>query len=158
MGDGDAEMPAWVIEARRFIATGRQEFLARAIDACGDASVGEFLGCRELPERLQVPDEAFQPLAESLESAGRQAEAAAVRLLGWRAVAIAADSPERLTPEIQKFTQQACNHATSLSRDAGFVECEAAFVRALGTRALKLHEWQDAAKLLDHSVEENRGK
>ena len=153
MGKADAEMPEWVLQARGFIATGKHEFLTQAANACPDASVRQFLLCRELAEGLQVPEDAYEPLAKSLEASGRRVEATAVRLLGLHTVAKAADSPERHTREDSEFTAQVCNHAASLSQKAGFAECEAAFARTLGTRALELHQWQDAAGLLDHSLQ-----
>jgi hypothetical protein len=36
-------MPAWVLSARKFAATGKHEFLAQAADACGEAEIQAFL-------------------------------------------------------------------------------------------------------------------
>ena len=37
------DMPEWVLHARKFIATGRQEFLAAALTACSDPAIHQFL-------------------------------------------------------------------------------------------------------------------
>jgi len=76
--DIDNQMPQWVLAARKFIATGRQEFLRQAIDACEDPDIQAFLSCRELAADDEVLVEQFAPLAESLYQAERAAEATAV--------------------------------------------------------------------------------
>ena len=152
MDSSDSGMPGWVLAARRFIATGRQEFLARAIGSCADVSVREFLSCRELALGLQVSPEVLGPIAESLRSGGRQAEAAAVILLGLRREAMMAASPMQLDSEKREFTERMCRCAVSWSREAGFAECEATFAFILGTLALELREYRDSYAILNHSL------
>ena len=147
-----AAEPDWTLSARSFVATGQVTHLDEAIRLCSDPAVREFLRRPDVREAAQVPEGSFLPLADKLRSGGHESEAAIITMLGLRVVALLADQPERMDEQARNLTKRACEHAVALSRQHGFVECEACFSHALGTHHMKLHSWPEALAPLNCAI------
>jgi tetratricopeptide (TPR) repeat protein len=94
----------------------------------------------------------FQPLAHDLRSAGRTPEAAIVCILGARALACLAESPEGPDPPTSELATRICDWVIELSRERGFLECEARFSAAFGAGAAKRNDRQTARLFLERAA------
>lgn len=79
----------WVSHARRFVATGRSEFLAQAIRVCQDEDLRRYLSTREVAEGYGSLG-SFRTLASliaGLRSESKHDEAAMLEILSLRHIA-----------------------------------------------------------------------
>ncbi len=143
----------WMLPARKYMATGKTEFLEEARANCRDAVVSSFLNESSV-EECQVSPEIFQPIESQLTRKRRNAEASLVKILSMGALAAAAGSPERFSSaKMAKFAVSLCSDFAVESQRNGFQECEAFFVGILGTFKGKKHRWDDARKFLLRALE-----
>ena len=143
-----SSMPDWVLLARTFAATGKDNFLRQAADACPEAEIRGFLRREDVAGNGFVPAGLAREVAERLESLGRSAEAAIVNILGSRLLALHADRPEEFDRETGEQVARICAWLVGLSHEHAFKECEARFAVALGINALKRNELDTAGSLL----------
>jgi len=144
-------MPEWVLHARKFVATDKQEFLGEAARVCGDPAIREFLDPIYLVYGELDANQA-QPVVARLMSEGRKAEAVMMIILGFKKYALAPYSCEHLEEEQKEISKAACIQVASLSSEQGFMECEARFTLVLGTHHTDQHESRKALKLVRHAL------
>jgi hypothetical protein len=142
--------PQWTLHARKFIATGKQEFLDRAIANGTDPAVVALL--RAASTTPMIPADQYQPLVEQLRAAQQRMEAAVVELIMLRPLASMVENAERLEPQEREFAFSVCAHAALTSHQNGFPECEATFAAALGTGNAKSGHRDDARRLYEHAL------
>jgi hypothetical protein len=117
----DSNDPEWIRCVRTFIATEDSVFLTRAVAACSDFTIREFLrqpGVRE----YTTPRGEYEQLAARLNGYGRQVEAGVIALLGLRGYLVVASHPEALTEQQQEQTRDSCCEGRRESAAGGGAE------------------------------------
>jgi len=145
--------PLWVNYVRKFVATGRAEFLEMATNSCSDSRIRELLGERETGQGALALS-VWEPVARQLKSEGRVTESAAIVLIGFRGFALVIDHPEEFAsygqPAIDK-AEWSCELLLSASREHDFTECEAYLLTTLGAYSANRCQWQKACELLEQA-------
>lgn len=116
----------WVPYARRFVATGRSQYLQDAVSNCEDTVVRDFLAQCELGE----PAQSVWEVSAALVAQSRGQEAGLIEILGLRRRAY--DLLFAVGGPLRSYLREALEILIELSNRHGFAECEAAFHAALG--------------------------
>ena len=146
----------WIQHARRYVATGDQQHLDRAITVCTDTEVVTFLRNPDLQARRQVNPSHFEALVDRLIADDRRAEACVVNLLGFRFVASAMFELETYDAERRGFIERTCTALARQCASLGFPECEALFTGLWATGAAKLRRDAESFGLFDGAIRQAR--
>lgn len=134
--------PAWVRDARRFVATGRRAFVQRAVAECDDQRVRQVLEVLDENEG-GVPHSEWEPVVLDLEARGAQAEALALNFVAAYPVLRATALPG-LSAKAEQVAVASCQDALVAAQARGFNECWAAFAAMLGIHAVAQDRTDDA--------------
>jgi tetratricopeptide (TPR) repeat protein len=147
----------WTNHIRNFIATQENEHIDKAIQVCQSEGERGFLeDIKMRPEVIPFVGGVVMYQIDRLRSLGQIKEAAVLEILLYLGEAVSAELPEKLEETHAEMAAAACRRILEISHKHGFAECEARFLRALGTRELELRNWGDAEELLREALKIHR--
>jgi hypothetical protein len=162
-------MAKWCTYARKFIVTGKTEYLRQAMKACDDFRIQTTLQvCAIYTDVCQLADdenakghanelarnsyECGYTCCNELKDEGREVEAAIINMVTMRHIVALASLPTKFDAITAKSITSACRFFLEQSRKHEFSECEAFASAMLGKRACYDRYANEACDHLQHAV------